>query len=382
MLALVLTLASAPLLPGSSVLHVRASVAFAPCISPVVQAYNRASGTRAVLDVGFPNPVLDADVVIGDDSEMTRLLEGGTAILATAIDLGSVPWVYVVPNGSPSTAFSTSSGVVAVLGGTAGREARALLSRTGATRLHVTTNTEDLSHAANALVPISLAGAGEHRPADVRPLIATAAEIASARSGSRARGFLAFLDGPPGRSLVDRCFRGRQLEPATATASVSAQVYGRAVLDWWLPECSLTHNGYNNPQEAVGAPDALNLGGPDNFRGLISLGQGGYVTLELSESAVDGAGPDLRVFQAVTGEPVTLYAAATAEGPFVLLGLRRFCGTRTQGVFSNHCDFDLRDAGLATARYVKVEDGEIYPCLAGGTRTEGADLDAVQVLNR
>ena len=55
---------------------------------------------------------------------------------------------------------------------------------------------------------------------------------------------------------------------------------------------------------------------------------------------------------------------------------------RTTGVFSNHCDFDLRDAGLSMARFVKVEDGEIYPCLAGGTLTEGADLDAVQTLNR
>lgn len=382
MLALLLTLASAPFQSSSSVLHVRASVAFAPCIAPVVQAFNRASGTRALLDVGIPNPAGDADVVIGDDSEMTRLLEGGTAILATAIDLGSVPWVYVVPEGSPATAFSTSSGVVAVLGGIAGREARTLLSRTGATRLHVTTDAEDLSRAANALVPISLAGAGEHRPADVRPLIATAAEIASSHNGSRARGFLAFLASPRGRSLVDGCFRGGQLGPATGTPSGSAEVYARAVLDWWLPECSLTHNAYNNPQESLGPPDAANLGGPDRYRGLISLGQGGYVTLELSEPAVDRAGPDIRVFQTTTGEPVTLYASGASQGPFVLVGLRRFCGTRTQGVFSNHCDFDLRDAGLATARYVKVEDGEIYPCLAGGTLTEGADLDAVQVLNR
>ena len=382
MLALVLTLASAPLHSSSSVLHVRASVAFAPCIAPVVKAYSRDSGVAAVFDVGMPSSPGDPDVVIGDDSEMTRLLEGGTAILATAIDLGSVPWVYVVPKGSPSRAFSPGSGVVAVLGGTAGREARALLSRTGASRLHVTTNAEDLSRAANALVPISLAGAGQHRPADVRPLIATAAEIAGSRSGSRARGFLAFLDSPRRRSLVDRCFRGGQLGPAAGTPSVSAEVYGRAVLDWWLPECSLTHNGYNDPLESLGPPDAANLGGRDQYRGLISLGQGGYVTLELSEPAVDGEGPDIRVFQTTTGEPVTLYASDTAQGPFVLLGLRRFCGTRSPGIFSNHCDFDLRDGGLATARYIKVEDGEIYPCLAGGTLTEGADLDAVQVLNR
>jgi len=79
---------------------------------------------------------------------------------------------------------------------------------------------------------------------------------------------------------------------------------------------------------------------------------------------------------------VTVYAATSAAGPFVLLGLQKPCGTRTPGVFSNHCDFDLADGGLASARYVKVEDGEIYPCLAGGTLTEGADIDALQALNQ
>ena len=28
----------------------------------------------------------------------------------------------------------------------------------------------------------------------------------------------------------------------------------------------------------------------------------------------------------------------------------------------------------------KIEDGEIYPCLAGGTDSEGTDIDAVEVL--
>jgi len=36
---------------------------------------------------------------------------------------------------------------------------------------------------------------------------------------------------------------------------------------------------------------------------------------------------------------------------------------------------------VAAARYLKIEDGEVYPCLAGGTVTEGADIDAVQVLS-
>jgi hypothetical protein len=157
--------------------------------------------------------------------------------------------------------------------------------------------------------------------------------------------------------------------------------YATAVVDWWLPGCSLQRNGYNDPQQVLGPPDAANLGGQDNYRGLMSLGQAGYVTVDLGASAVDGAGVDVRVFQTTSREPVTLYASANAQGPFVRLGLRFDCGTRSPGLLSNHCDFDLRDGGLAEARYFKIEDGEIFPCLAGGTLTEGADIDAIQILN-
>ncbi len=78
---------------------------------------------------------------------------------------------------------------------------------------------------------------------------------------------------------------------------------------------------------------------------------------------------------------MTLYASANPQGPFTLLGLRFDCRTRSPGLLSNHCDFDLHDGGLAEARYFKIEDGEIFPCLAGGTLTEGADIDAIQILN-
>jgi hypothetical protein len=242
--------------------------------------------------------------------------------------------------------------------------------------MRVSADPEEMRRASVALVPVSLAGPGARRPAALTPLRATAAEIAASPNAAAARAFLAFLRTPRAQSSLGACF-----QPA-APEAVGMDVYGRAVVDWWLPQCSREHNGYNDPQEAIGPPDAANLGGQDRYRGLISLGQGGYVTLELGEAAADGAGPDIRVFQSTSNEPVTLYASGSAAGPFVLLGLRRTCGTRTPGVFSNHCDFDLRDAGLASARYVKVEDGEIYPCLAGGTITEGADIDAVQTLNR
>jgi hypothetical protein len=377
MLALLLTLATAP--SAGSALHVRSSAAFAPCLDPVVKAFTRDSGMAAALDVGAPDPVADADIVVGDDSEMTRLLEGGAASLATAVDLGEVPWVHVAPEGLSSAA---AEGPVAVLGGPAGREARTMLSM-ARKAMRVSSDPQEMRRASVALVPFSLAGPGARRPAaDLTPLRATAAEIGAARNRAAARRFLAFLRSLEARSAIDRCFGGPPVAPDKA-APTALDVYGRAVVDWWLPECSRSRNAHNDPQQAVGPPDAARIG-DDRYRGLISLGQGGYVTLELGEAAVDAPGPDIRVFQTTSSEPVSLYAAASAQGPFVLLGLRRSCGVRPggTGVFSNHCDFDLRDGGLTLARFVKVEDGEIYPCLAGGTLTEGADLDAVQTLNR
>lgn len=378
MLALLFTLATAPLQSGGSVLHVRTSAAFAPCIAPVLKAFSRGTGAAAALDVAAPDPVENADVVIGDDSEMTRLLEGGAANLVTSVDLGEMPWLYVAPDGLAAAVDAP----VTVLGGAAGREARTLLSMSRKA-MRVSADPDELRRASLALVPMALAGNGARRPARLTPLRATAAEVAAARNGGAAKRFLAFLRAQEARSSIDRCFGGARVSPDTEAGPAAMDVYGRAVVDWWLPQCSLDRNRHNDPQQAVGPPDAARLE-PDRYRGLISLGQGGYVTLELGEPAVDRAGPDIRVFQTTSNEPVSLYASGSAQGPFVLLGLRRSCGVRpgTTGVFSNHCDFDLRDGGLAVARYVKVEDGEIYPCLAGGTLTEGADLDAVQTLNR
>ena len=169
---------------------------------------------------------------------------------------------------------------------------------------------------------------------------------------------------------------------ASATSARGAGVYAQSIVDWWMPACSLAHNRYIDPQEVVGPPDAANLGGADNYVGFISLGQGGYVTVDAGVTFVDGDGPDVRVYQTVSGagEPVTLYASANPQGPFTLVGLRVPCGERSPGLFSNHCDFDLRAGGVASARYLKIEDGEIYPCLAAGTVTEGADIDAVEIL--
>jgi hypothetical protein len=87
------------------------------------------------------------------------------------------------------------------------------------------------------------------------------------------------------------------------------------------------------------------------------------------------------VYQSQADEPVTLYAGDAPNGPFKQVAFRRYCGNRTPGLFSSYCDFDLAEAGIGSARYLRIEDGELYPCLRGGTQSEGADIDAVELLN-
>lgn len=166
--------------------------------------------------------------------------------------------------------------------------------------------------------------------------------------------------------------------PAVVCASGQGP-YAKSVVDSWLPACSAATNNYNDPREVIGAPNA---GGPTGgpYFGFMSLGDGGYVTVDMGGCAVDGAGDDIRVYQSVSMEPVTLYASGTADGPFVLLDYRKICGARMPGVYSRVCTFDLGLAGLEEARYFRVEDGELFPC-PGGTDNEGADIDAVEILN-
>jgi hypothetical protein len=163
--------------------------------------------------------------------------------------------------------------------------------------------------------------------------------------------------------------------PDTCVGTPSA--YARAVTDWWIPRCSLEQDIYNDPLKALGPPDAAGFG-PVNYTGFVSLGFGGRVTLDLGGCLTDRPGADVRVFQAVTGEPVSVYVSPSPDGPFTLVGARIPCGERFSGI-QGYCDFDFAAGGVTRARYVRVEDGELFPC-PGGSVSEGADLDAVQAL--
>jgi hypothetical protein len=164
--------------------------------------------------------------------------------------------------------------------------------------------------------------------------------------------------------------------PPSACATAPS-AYAKAVVDWWIPACSLAQNIYDDPQQALGPEDAAGSG-PASYTGFESLGFGGRVTVDMGGCIADQPGADLRVFQAVSSEPVTVYTSLSPTGPFTLIEARKACGERINGV-KGYCDFDLASGGVTRARYVRVEDGELFPC-PGGTVTEGADLDAVRAL--
>jgi hypothetical protein len=187
-------------------------------------------------------------------------------------------------------------------------------------------------------------------------------------------------------SVVARDASGAEVASDSATFRLppvdcrsTSTPYAKSVTGFWVPATCRDHDLYNDPEEALGPPDAGGAG-PDMYFGFVSLGNGGWVDVDMEGCAVDGTGADVRVFQSVSAEPVTLLASSSPTGPWVLVEYRKPCGTRVPGFFSRGCTFDLAQAGIEEARYFRVQDGELYPC-PGGTVTEGADIDAVEILN-
>jgi len=157
--------------------------------------------------------------------------------------------------------------------------------------------------------------------------------------------------------------------------------WAKSVVSVFLPFCAHFPNIYNDPLTVLGPYDAGGYG-PNNYTGFLSLGDNGHVVVDMEACATDGPGPDLRVFQAVGSEPVTVYAGGTPTGPFVLIEADKRCGERIPGNHTTrYCDFDLAVGEVQEARYFKVEDAEHFPCEQAGTPSEGADIDAVRILH-
>jgi hypothetical protein len=323
-LVLVVVLASPALWPGSTspataTLVVRTTEELAPCIERVVADLRPGVGVR--VEVGDPTSTEGADVVIGAGPRLTRVLESGRA---------DDRWT----------------------------------ARLGFHGRHVT---------ATSVV---------------------AAPVGRSDVYEDARRLVVMLDTPAAHRAFLQCSGVRTasrdaygVEEAAAPFVAGAERYAARVVDSWMPGCSLQRNSYSDPNEVLGAPNALNTaprGEPTRYRGMISLGQGGFAVLDMGQAIANRSGNDVRVYQFTGEEPVSLYGADTTTESFKLIGFRRYCGNRIPGAPANwgYCDFDLSEGGLSSARYLRVEDGELYPCLRGDTDSEGADIDAVELLNQ
>jgi hypothetical protein len=300
-------------------LHVRVRADLASCLRPLADAFAASRGMDVAFEAGAAVPADGVDVLVGNSREAARVIEGGLADESASVVVGR--WRKE------------------------GRERTATALALSAA-----------PHAAAAAAFLEALKSGDAR-ASFERCAAEGGVSAEARSSRSASGDVHALNAPTGQ-------------------------FAQSVVDWWIPKCSAAYNHarYGDPQNVLGAPDAVNLGAKDEYEGITSLGQGGYVIVDMGRSVVNQPGDDIRVYQMTSGEPVTLYGSDNATGPFVLIARQRECGERTPGIKANHCDFDLAEGQLTSARYLKIEDGEIYPCIAGGTATEGADIDAVEVL--
>ena len=235
--------------------------AFAPCLGPALDAFTRESrvpvaarGRRARSAPGRPS------LVVGDDAELTRAARRRRRRRrAPRSTSGYVPWVAVVPARLARAVAhrDRGAGEVAVLGGPAGRACARVAGR--AARLEVTRDAGALRAAPYALVPRSLAGPGQQRPPTC-PRSSPSPPWSTARPREAdARRLLAYLQTPrgPGRCSAEvlrrrspRSPRLRRLRRTRCRSRTGG-----------CPTARLRRNRYNDPNEVLGPPDAVNLGG-------------------------------------------------------------------------------------------------------------------------
>jgi hypothetical protein len=189
-------------------LRVRVSAEAAPCVAAAGRTW---SGRKLVFETAplrDPGPV---DVIVGTGPEMTRALEGGRAVVNSDVDVAEIPWVLSVAAGNPLrlrdlTDLGTREMEVLVLGGPSAYEARrALGTGHGSLRVREAIDREALRAAPVALVPLSLAGAGDRIKVDVPPLRASAAVAVGAAQPEQAAALVRYLGSEGGQRAFASC---------------------------------------------------------------------------------------------------------------------------------------------------------------------------------
>ena len=216
---LALLVASALTLPGAgevglagaaeeAPLRVRVSVEAAPCVAAASRTW---SGRKIVFETAALRDPGPADVIVGTGPEMTRALEGGRAVVNSDVDVAEIPWVLSVAAGNPLRLrdladLGTREMEVLVLGGPSAYEARrALGTGRGSLRVREASDRETLRAAPVALVPLSLAGAGDRIKVDLPPLRASAAIAVGAAQPEQAAALVRYLGSEGGQHAFASC---------------------------------------------------------------------------------------------------------------------------------------------------------------------------------
>ena len=213
LLALVVATASTAPAP----LRVRASPLTRPCVAAAAGLYERTSGQAIAVEAGAlgeSSSAEGADVVVGADAELNRIIESGASHPELDVDVARIPWVLVgAPGSAPDlAALQRSSEAVGVLGGVAAREARRVLGQQGfaSSRLRGLDRTDGplrLTRGEMAIVPLSLAGDLPEASLSLPPITARALGVRSSGRHEAARAFLGFLTGGPGNAAFRTCGR-------------------------------------------------------------------------------------------------------------------------------------------------------------------------------
>jgi len=189
-------------------LRVRSSSVSAPCVEAVGLAWETREGRAVAVETGSLRDGGDWDVLVGSSVEANRALEGGDAVIDSDIDVALIPWVLRLASGGEVRALSdvVRSGTEIVLpAGPASYEARRALAEEGTARVVETDDRARLRSAPVALVPVSLAGAGQQVEVDVRPIRVVAAVGSRARSVRDAEAFVQFLGSRTGQDVFAAC---------------------------------------------------------------------------------------------------------------------------------------------------------------------------------
>ncbi len=189
--------------PTSLTIH--ASPLVVPCLEASASAY--AAGRAVRIDTGGgPNA---SDLLVASDLEVTRALETGLALLDSDQDVAQIPWVLQVSAGNPGRVRSLedalAQGLEVVLPkDVAAHEVRRMAEGRG-NRTRQASDVRDLRSASAAVLPLSLAAAGDRIPTSLRPLHVRVAVLAGSKQEAAARAFAGFLASEPGQRVFAAC---------------------------------------------------------------------------------------------------------------------------------------------------------------------------------